>query len=142
MNKTFSTTQEYIDTVVKAREYLDPEDVELVIWHGGCTDGFAAAYSAWKYALGTGLEFRGESYLKEGEKRDFGFLEGKNVLIVDFSYPRDVMELVQKLAKRVLVLDHHKTAMKNLSGLEGIFFEYADLNDKAVISTWTALGLD
>lgn len=114
--------QTFQDVTERARGYLDPKEIELVIWHGGCTDGFAAAFAAWR-SLGSCCQFKGETYMMEGEDRDFDFLKDKVVLIVDFSYPRSVMVEIQKLAKKVLLLDHHKTALKNLCDLEGCFFD-------------------
>ncbi|WP_051767954.1 hypothetical protein [Sphingobium sp. DC-2] len=40
---------------------------------------------------------------------------GKHVLIVDFSYKRDVLREMGKAAASVIVLDHHKTAQADLA---------------------------
>ncbi|EME68727.1 hypothetical protein H261_16912 [Paramagnetospirillum caucaseum] len=43
---------------------------------------------------------------------------GRDVILVDFSYKRPVMEALCRTAASVLVLDHHKTAAAELGGLE------------------------
>ena len=45
------------------------------------------------------------------------------VFIVDFSYPRRVMEELTKRCASVLVLDHHKSAERNLEGLPNCVFD-------------------
>jgi nanoRNase/pAp phosphatase (c-di-AMP/oligoRNAs hydrolase) len=41
-------------------------------------------------------------------------VKGRDVVLVDFSYPRDQMFTLAKDAKSLLVLDHHKTAQETL----------------------------
>ncbi|WP_338086916.1 phosphohydrolase [Magnetospirillum aberrantis] len=44
-------------------------------------------------------------------------MTGRNVVLVDFSYKRPVMEALCRNAASVIVLDHHKTAAEELDGL-------------------------
>lgn len=86
---------------------------KVVIYHRGCTDGFAAAWLArkvWKDAL-----FLAAMY---GEDTGyFDLLRGKDILITDFSFPRADLERLHSISKSLLVLDHHQTAQKDLEGL-------------------------
>lgn len=79
----------------------------LVIYHGGCRDGFAAAWAVWK-AYPDAEYFAGFYGQPPPEVR------GREVVMVDFSYPYNEMKGIISTAKGVVVLDHHKTAEANL----------------------------
>lgn len=82
----------------------------LVIYHGGCHDGFCAAWLFWH--AWPSADFHPANY---GEPPPD--VTGREVYIVDFSYKRPVMiELTQK-AKKLVCLDHHKTAAEELVNL-------------------------
>jgi len=83
---------------------------DICIYHANCDDGFAAAYAVWK-AFGDGVRYIPCQY---GEAPPD--VTGKDVLIVDFSFKADVMATLGAQAKRVIVLDHHKTAEAELQG--------------------------
>lgn len=85
-------------------------DKPLVIYHANCWDGFCAAWIARK-ALGDS-EFYPAYY---GQKPPD--VTGRVVYILDFSYPREIMDRLVSVARRTVVLDHHKTAMDALDGL-------------------------
>lgn len=102
----------------------------LVIYHGNCPDGFTAAWVAAR-ALGDTDQYAakyGEPPLQEvelyagkyGEPPPFGAATGRDVYIVDFSYPREQLVLLKDFAKSLLVLDHHKTAQEDLMGGEQV----------------------
>lgn len=84
----------------------------LCIYHGGCDDGFGAAWAVHK-ALGAGeVEFYPGVYqLPPPDVTD------RNVIMVDFSYKRPVIEAMAAAARSILILDHHKTALEDLAGL-------------------------
>lgn len=96
---------------------VSPQDVDLVIYHKSCTDGFGAAFAAW-LSLGDKAEYFAAKYREPPPD-----VTGKTVLIVDFSYPREVLLQMKEAAKGVLVLDHHKTAMNDLYGLDFVQFD-------------------
>lgn len=85
---------------------------KLVIYHGGeCRDGFCAAWLM--RAAFPGAEFRAARY---GEPAPD--VRGREVYVCDFSYPRSVMlRLIADCGGRLTVLDHHKTAERELAGL-------------------------
>ena len=80
------------------------KDVPLCIWHKGCVDGFTSAWIVWRYFNGH-VEFHEGVYDEPPPD-----VEGRNVLIVDFSYPASVMTRLEDKAQAILILDHHKTA--------------------------------
>lgn len=82
----------------------------LCIYHGACDDGFAAA---WCVRAGLGdVEFYPGVYQKEPPPHD-----GRDVLFVDFSYKRPVLEAMAQRAASILILDHHKTAQEDLADI-------------------------
>ena len=91
----------------------------LVIYHANCTDGFGAAFAAW-LKLGDEAEYLPMEYLKntdgvaefhERVKIDCSISE-RGVYILDFSLPKVVMWWLFAHARRVVWLDHHKTAFE------------------------------
>lgn len=81
----------------------------ICIYHGNCADGFGAAWVV-RTALGADVEFHAAHY---GEPAPD--VTGKNVIIVDFSYKYDALVALADKAVSVLVIDHHKTAMADLT---------------------------
>lgn len=84
----------------------------VVIYHSDCLDGFCSAWVAWR-KFGDSAEYVPAYYGKPPPD-----VVGKRVFIVDFSYPRPVLEALASIATSVVVLDHHKTAEADLAGLE------------------------
>lgn len=80
----------------------------LVIYHADCTDGFGAAFAAW-LKLGDEAEYLPMHY---GNVIKADGLDFTDVYILDFSFPRPVMNELFRVAKRVVWLDHHKTAFE------------------------------
>lgn len=58
---------------------------------------------------------------------------GRDVVIVDFSYKRPVMEEMAMKAASLLVLDHHKSAQDDLLGLD---FAVFDMNRSGAGMAW------
>lgn len=83
----------------------------LCIYHGNCADGFGAAWAVRK-ALGD-IDFHAGIY---GEAPPD--VTGREVIMVDFSYKRPVLEQMAKAAASILVLDHHLTAMTDLKDFQ------------------------
>jgi uncharacterized protein len=88
----------------------------LCVYHANCADGFASAWAVHR-ALGSTatIEYRAASY---GEAPPLDAVDREtDVLVVDFLYPREELEVLASAARTVLVLDHHKTAAEALAGL-------------------------
>ena len=101
---------------------------KLCIYHANCADGFGAAWVV-RRALGEeNVEFyRG----KHGDLPPD--CTGRDVIIVDFSYKRDVMLTLAEEANSVLVIDHHKTAAESLVDLPYCRF---DMDHSGAMLTW------
>lgn len=81
----------------------------ICIYHGNCADGFTAAWSVRK-ALGD-IDFHPGVYGSPPPD-----VAGRQVILVDFSYKRPVLEEMANKAQSILILDHHKTAEADLAG--------------------------
>ena len=106
---------------------IEPSSVNCVIYHADCTDGFGAAYSAWKQ-----LGNRAEYYAcKHGTPPPD--VKGKNVVILDFSYGNEMTKKMIEEANSLLVIDHHKSAMVELHDISNTHF---DMTKSGAILSW------
>lgn len=99
---------------------LSQEDMKgpiLVITHGSCMDGLGAAW-AMSLFLPAHAEFVEGHYGNPPAD-----VEGKVVILTDFSYKRAVLEDLARKAKRLIVLDHHDSAEKDLVDLPYAYFD-------------------
>lgn len=85
----------------------------LCIYHANCADGFAAAWVVRKYFHGI-VDFHPGVY---GDTPPD--VTGRDVILVDFSYKRPVLEQLVGDAASVTILDHHISAQQDLIGLDG-----------------------
>lgn len=91
-----------------------------VLFHGGCMDGITAACVV-RLAKGDDrIAFKGVVY--GGDQPGAGVQgfdpTGIDLILVDFSFKREKMVELAGICRSILVLDHHKTAQEELSGLE------------------------
>lgn len=86
--------------------------MRYVLYHGNCYDGFGAAFAAWKKFGDADTKYIAVSYGAALPQMP----NAREILIVDFSYPQDVILELSKVAQ-VKVFDHHKTAQEALAGL-------------------------
>lgn len=90
----------------------------LCIFHGNCPDGFASAWATWKAHPDVEL-FKG----RYNEPPPFELANGRDVFVVDFSYPRTQLQELHSVCNTLTVLDHHKTAQADLEGLDYCTFD-------------------
>ena len=108
-----------------------------VIYHAGCADGFCAAWLCRK-------KFPEATFIPASYGDDPPAVDGL-VLIVDFSYPREVLVGLQEQCDRVVVLDHHKTAQEDLAELvgdNGKLLVRFDMDKSGARMVWDFLGFD
>ncbi len=95
---------------------LKPEEVNCVIAHKNCPDGFGAAWSVWT-KHGNNIEYHFDGYKEKIYEEDIPDVTGKNVLMVDFAYQDvDVMNRLNAKANKMLLLDHHEKTRDLLEG--------------------------
>lgn len=81
-----------------------------MLYHAHCWDGFCSAW-LFKQAF-PDAEFHPASYGDEPPD-----VSGKQVFIVDFSYKRRVLSAIAQQASSLVLLDHHKTTIEDLAGM-------------------------
>lgn len=101
------------------------------IYHGNCADGFTGAWVVRK-ALGEGVIFHAGVHQTPPPS-----ITGATLVMVDFSYKRNLIVDLAKNNERVIIIDHHKTAEEdllslNLSNVEAIF----DMNKCGCVLAW------
>jgi uncharacterized protein len=106
---------------------VEPTSVDCVIYHADCTDGFGAAYSAWKL-LGNRAEYHA---CKHGTPPPN--VKGKNVVILDFSFDNSTTKKMIEEAGALLVIDHHKSAMVELHDISNTHF---DMTKSGAMLSW------
>jgi len=108
---------------------LKPNDVDFVIFHKNCNDGFGSAFAVWKL-LGDKPTYHGGIF-----NTDPPDVTGKNVVLCDFSYKYDVIISMISKANSLLVIDHHignKDSLEKLDDKYKIF----DMNKSGAMLTW------
>lgn len=86
-----------------------------------CPDGICAAWVVAR-AIGGDIELIGDSYLNNSEydrpeyKLPFDFA-GKQIILVDFSYPKSILERIAANSKSLTILDHHVSRADDISAL-------------------------
>jgi len=106
---------------------VEPNSIDFVIYHADCSDGFGAAYAAWK-CLGSRAEYYAA---KHGSPPPD--VTDKNVAILDFSYDNATTKLMIEEAKDLIVIDHHKSAMIELHDISSTVF---DMKHSGTILSW------
>lgn len=84
----------------------------LCIYHAFCADGFGAAWVV-RRAFKGDVDFHPASY-----GQDPPAVIGRDVIMVDFSFKRPIINAMIKDAQSLFILDHHKTAAEDLAGFE------------------------
>ena len=96
----------------------------IIFYHENCLDGFAAAYVAHKKFkekaeyIPLSHNVTGEDILKD-KKIKISELKDKEVYFIDFCLKETELKKVQKVAKKLIVIDHHigtKDLVESLSG--------------------------
>lgn len=112
----------------------------LVVYHSPCLDGFTSAWVA-KQALGNTADYVPSSYNNHITLPD---VDDRIVYLLDFSYPCKVMEELARRATKVIVLDHHLSAQKDLEPLldDGTIEGEFDMERSGAMMTWNWFFLD
>lgn len=125
---------------------MQPSEVDYVIYHAKCPDGIGSALAAWTFFSDTGKPAEAGNPLTPVRVKPIYYaakvgseppsdLDGKNVLICDFSYRKDVLLRLLQKVKKLLVIDHHKSSEKDLADIpaENKWF---DVKHSGAYLTW------
>lgn len=105
----------------------------LVIFHAECPDGFGSAYSAWK-KFGDSADYFPAFYDTEPPE-----VAGKDVYIIDYSYTKEKLSEIKKSARRLTMIDHHKSNEDLLKIADEFVF---DINHSASVLSWNFFNPD
>lgn len=108
--------------------YPEPNTITDIWYHANCADGFGAAWSAWK-VLGDEANYRP---VRHGDPMP-SVGPDAHLAIVDFSYPRAELLDLQDRVGSLIVLDHHRSAARDLDGLP---FARFDLKKSGARMAW------
>jgi oligoribonuclease NrnB/cAMP/cGMP phosphodiesterase (DHH superfamily) len=100
----------------KRRAQMLYKKPRLVIYHGECFDGTTAGWLLWTYFRDSDTEYCPCIYTPGNP---FPETKAEEIFIVDYSFPRLVIEKLIKDGKKLTLLDHHETALE-LEGLPGV----------------------
>ena len=90
-------------------DYREKNMKKLCIYHKNCADGFAAAWVVNDFYQGN-VDFHAADYKSEPPD-----VTGRDVIIVDFSYKKPVIEKMIEQCNSLLIIDHHQTAISELA---------------------------
>jgi nanoRNase/pAp phosphatase (c-di-AMP/oligoRNAs hydrolase) len=87
---------------------------DIVVYHNPCSDGTTAAAVVKRFydekSPNSEIEFFPGDYGRVDLKDIMNLFAGKHVLLVDFSYKRDVINKLSQIVKSLVIIDHHVTA--------------------------------
>ncbi|CAH6421158.1 Hypothetical protein KVN_LOCUS164 [uncultured virus] len=108
-------------------------NIDFVIYHHPCTDGFASAFIVWYYFKTNHKNIT--FYPAIHNETPIPDVTGKNVLICDFSYKKEILKVMISQANSLLIIDHHKSAKKELMDLDDKY-KIFDMNHSGASLTW------
>lgn len=88
---------------------------QVVLYHAECIDGIVAAWAVWK-AWGDSADY---IPVRSGARAPIEVCQDADVAIVDMSFSRGSVEEIRRVARRMVLLDHHESATRELAGVEG-----------------------
>ena len=104
----------------------------LCIYHGNCADGFGAALAVHLAKCNSEIDFYPGVY-GDGPPDVSG---RELVIMVDFSYKRDIILDIAKQVETVVIIDHHKTTVEDLVDLPDNVGTVFDMNKSGAVLAW------
>lgn len=104
-------------TLEDIRQYLPLHEVDLVLYHGGCCDGFGGAFGIWSSSMNDELEVYGCNYAAKEEElsKIIEMCKNKNIIMIDFTFKASTLKKIDAVASRFAILDHHVTALNEIN---------------------------
>jgi oligoribonuclease NrnB/cAMP/cGMP phosphodiesterase (DHH superfamily) len=87
----------------------------VVLYHSACKDGFASAWAHHRSVAGTD-EIVDYVPVYHDTPPPLFMLKDRDVVMLDFTYKREPMAEVGRVARKLVVLDHHQSASDDLAG--------------------------
>lgn len=122
-------------------------DRAICIYHHGCVDGFAGAWAVRRYmrehaisnALATDwpvLDLEPVNFYPGVYGDAPPDVTGRDVILVDFSYPKADLLRMAEQAHSILIIDHHKTAAEHLTDLPANTRTVFDMRKSGCVLAW------
>lgn len=122
-----------------------------VIYHGNCMDGFAAAWVVRKWYADemvprtadpvSGITYEPAQYQQEFNEAFYERYVDKQLIIVDFSFPPEVMLKLLDYCDNITWIDHHKSAVEAVLAVPDLvthplFTKYHSMDHSGAMLTW------
>lgn len=116
------------------------DKINFVVTHGGCSDGFMSSTIVRMWLRSRGIDLETVTFYNAYYGNDFSklpdMMQGKHVVICDFSFPKFLFDkMITATGGNILILDHHKTAQKNLQDVPAQYLTF-DMNHSGAFITW------
>lgn len=115
----------------------------VVIFHSNCLDGFGSAYAAYvHFDVNQGIK---AEYVPAAHGDTPPDATGRTVYLLDYAYKREAMAHLCQRAGRVIVLDHHISAVEDLDGLDSEFGNLEllfDMDRSGAVIAWEYFHTD
>lgn len=128
-------------------DILKQEKEWVLITHRNCVDGIGVYLACYTFAKTHNLKFPRVIACEYSDKEILEYkqnvesdpydLKDTNVLIGDFSFPKEVLTALSYKVNNIVVFDHHKTAKDDLDGLEFCKF---DMSKSGAMLVWEFLN--
>jgi len=114
---------------------LKPDEIDIVIYHGpGCSDGFGAAFCAWLWKKKTGST-REIEFIPRDHGSSPPDVKDKNVLLVDFTFKKSILENMIQVCNKLAIIDHHLTALEDLDSIDSKYKVF-DMKHSGAYLSW------
>ena len=100
----------------------------VVLYHADCSDGFGGAFAAYKKFGDTALYLPVEYKMPPPQG-----LEAKEIYIIDFSYPKEILKTIADKALSLTIIDHHISAKDDVKSIPGHVY---DLDHSGAVLAW------
>lgn len=113
---------------------FDKNSIDIILFHKNCSDGIGSLIAIDQYYDKNNLK---KKYNIKGLKHTYDLdqklIKNKNVLVCDLSLSKEKYEYIQNLCKNLLIIDHHKTSIKNTINIKN---KIIDMKHSAAYLTW------
>ena len=108
-------------TLHETTNQIDPREIReaqqmIIVYHAGCHDGFCCAWLL--HHIYPDAEFLPFQYGMDPPEVD-----GRDVIVADFSFPVRQMLHMESVAKSMIVFDHHKSVDDLLKNRPWFYFD-------------------
>lgn len=132
-------------STINTSKQLQRDEINFVIYHNPCTDGFGSASVVYEYFKKktpntdpiTQITFFPCSHGQTPPTDEQ--IKGKNILICDFSFSKEILDNMIELSNQFLLIDHHKTTQKDLEEIPE-HFKIFDMTHSGASLTWSYMN--